>query len=454
MIKEMRIRNFKSFTDVRVPLSRVTFLIGANASGKSNALEVLRFASWMGHGDRLDDVERKFGKQGSIRGGVRDMFSWGQESVVASTGTASIVKVESDRKEFTIGFDVESKGSVYRIDQTIRNLEYQHLSLSDEQLRSLDRQSPLYYVKPQQGSESVDTIQVAWNNFKRGGRRPVVSCSNRRAVFQQMQDDDRFGMKSGESPVANASRVISKVLDAIVFLAPETAKMRGYVQIQSGCRIEEDGSNLSSVLFNICQNEYVKKDLIAFVSSLPEQSIRGVNFSRTATGDVMVVLKEGFGAFEQMPASLLSDGTLRALAIGAALFGAQPGSTVVIEEIDNGIHPSRAKRLVEQLYAIANARDVQIIMTTHNPALMDAVPREEFANVLCCYRDPSMYDSRICRLGDMPQYMDLAMRGSLGASAVDGELSRAAIDNRSEGDVRRQRMAWLEDFMTGNGGGL
>ena len=67
--------------------------------------------------------------------------------------------------------------------------------------------------------------------------------------------------------------------------------------------------------------------------------------------DVMVALQEGFGSASPTPASILSDGTLRVLSIGAALFSAPAGSMVVIEEVDNGLHPSRAKRLVEQFYS-------------------------------------------------------------------------------------------------------
>ena len=67
-------------------------------------------------------------------------------------------------------------------------------------------------------------------------------------------------------------------------------------------------------------------------------------------GEVYLELVENFGNQERsQSAGLLSDGTLRVLAIAAALLSVQEGSTVVIEEVDNGIHPSRARQLLETM---------------------------------------------------------------------------------------------------------
>jgi len=45
MIREIQIRNFKSITDLTLPLGRITVLIGANGSGKSNILEAITIGS-------------------------------------------------------------------------------------------------------------------------------------------------------------------------------------------------------------------------------------------------------------------------------------------------------------------------------------------------------------------------------------------------------------------------
>ena len=56
MLTEVGFSNFRSFTDATLKLGPVTLLIGANASGKSNAIEGLRLLSWLAIGRRLVDI--------------------------------------------------------------------------------------------------------------------------------------------------------------------------------------------------------------------------------------------------------------------------------------------------------------------------------------------------------------------------------------------------------------
>ena len=85
------------------------------------------------------------------------------------------------------------------------------------------------------------------------------------------------------------------------------------------------------------------------------------------------MLAETFGgAVTPYDATLLSDGTLRVLAVAAAVLSAPEGSLVVIEEIDNGVHPNRAARLLVQLSDVARERNLRVLISSHNPALLDA----------------------------------------------------------------------------------
>jgi len=452
MIKKLSIWNYKSFAKAELPLSRVTFLIGANASGKSNALEVLRLAGWLGHGFRLDDIEKKLGEVDSIRGGVRDLFarerkpSSNQDD--ACGGREFRYRIVLGRGEDELTFDqtiCRHKGA----------MKVEQLVISGESLMQRGKKVPCYEVVKQDIPERTDGIDVRWDNHKRGGKKPHVECSNRRAIFLQIKEGVRFAEdKDGRNQtVSEMAEKLAETLDDIVFISPEVAKMRGYVHLQPGVRLDEDGGNVSAVVCNICESSEDKKGLLEFIRMLPEQDIKAIDFEKTKNNDVMVELHEGFGSSKNTPASLLSDGTLRALAIGAALYNAPKGAMVVIEEIDNGIHPSRAKRLVDQLYRIAEARDLQIVVTTHNPALMDAIPPEGQQDVLCCYRNKETKGSEIRRLGDMPTFLDVLAQGALGKSATSERLEGWVTDKRSEADLIAQRAGWLANFKTQNGVG-
>ena len=47
MLDAITLENFKSYRKARLPLAPLTVLIGANASGKSNAIEGMRLLSWL-----------------------------------------------------------------------------------------------------------------------------------------------------------------------------------------------------------------------------------------------------------------------------------------------------------------------------------------------------------------------------------------------------------------------
>ena len=106
---------------------------------------------------------------------------------------------------------------------------------------------------------------------------------------------------------------------------------------------------------------------LEFIRALPEQDIKEIAFIETPRGEVMVALSESFGGSnKKYDASLLSDGTLRVLAIAAAILSAPPG-LVVIEEIDYGVHPSRAAQLLNQVSRIAKARNLRVLISSHTP---------------------------------------------------------------------------------------
>jgi AAA15 family ATPase/GTPase len=68
----------------------------------------------------------------------------------------------------------------------------------------------------------------------------------------------------------------------------------------------------------------------------------------------------------------MSDGTLRFIAILIALMTRPEKSLLIVEEIDNGLHPSRSGLLIKVLRELGEKRKIDLLVTTHNPALLDA----------------------------------------------------------------------------------
>lgn len=429
MIRKISIKNFKSYKSAEMPLSTLTFFIGANASGKSNALEAIRLLSRLAKGTRLDDIERSVnGADSLMRGQPVNLFrDKGMGLVIGCEMEGNI----DDWNQLTLQISL--------IDD--------HLIITDEYVSKVYDTIPLYRVDSQP-NPLTDEISIMYNNFKRGGNKPHIPCSNRQAIFYQLDTPARFEKNHEESQkvIPAVVKKIRSALRTVVFLDPQPATMRGYSYYKDN-EMKENGSNLSSVLHNICQDRVLKKELLEFVRSLPEQDITNIDFIVTDRNDVMVVLIESFGNKEiPMDAPVLSDGTLRVLAVGATLLSAPEGSLVIIEEIDNGVHPSRAESLVLQIKKISKARSLRVLLTTHNPALIDALPDDSLGDVLCCYRDPDEGDSRIVRLGDLDRYPELVAQGPLGQLMTKRVLDRFLKDKSTSEERKKAALDWLDDL--------
>ena len=89
-----------------------------------------------------------------------------------------------------------------------------------------------------------------------------------------------------------------------------------------------------------------------------------------------------------------SDGTLRFLAILAALLGPEPASFYFIEELENGIHPTRLSLLVDLIESQTKRRGIQVVATSHSPLLLQFLSQESLEHASLVYRLPDHPDAR------------------------------------------------------------
>ena len=208
--------------------------------------------------------------------------------------------------------------------------------------------------------------------------------------------------------------------------------------------LDRHGENLSGVLYNLCQISAIKSEILEFVRSLPEQDIENIDFLETARGEVMLRLTETFGGIStSYDATNLSDGTLRVLSIAAVLFSAPEQSIVVIEEIDNGVHPNRAENLLKRISSIAKFRHLRVLISSHNPALLDALPNEAIPETVFCYRSPDNGSSQLVRLRDISDYPELIAQGTLGHLMTQGLLERFVKYHPDNEQKKQKAREWL-----------
>lgn len=301
------------------------------------------------------------------------------------------------------------------------------------------------YIARAMGSDRQEA-QVEYNDFQNTIPRPTIYCSNRQAIFTQLDVPSRFATKEAQEIIPAVVTEFQQALRNIIFLDLNPRAMVDYSFIIDHT-LKPDGRNLSSVLYHICEMQGRKAEVLAFIGELPEQRISDVGFLVGPRQEVMVTLTETFGHTPvTREAPLLSDGTLRVLAVAAALLSAPTGGLVVIEEIDNGVHPSRAKVLLANILAASKANSLRVLLSSHNPALLDTLPKESVPDVVCCYRDPEQGDSRLVRLADLTDYPDLVARGPLGQLMTQGLLDRYLKNQRTPEQKAEQAQEWLRQL--------
>ncbi len=349
--------------------------------------------------------------------------------------------------------------SRFKFEAEIGGLDWSHYSIvvgrskdnelyvADERVTGSASNVPLYEVVGT-GTGPGHDLRVAYNNFARGGRKPQITCTDQMAVLLQMQTAAAFesGHKTAQMQIPRVCSAIQSSLAKTLFLDPQPASMRGY-SFKSEVRLDSNGANLSGVLHNICQQADGSEDVLAFIRSLPEQNLDKIDFIETPRGEVMVELQETFGGQKaRFDATLLSDGTLRVLSVAGAMHSAPAGSLVVIEEIDNGVHPSRAGTLLNSISSIAKRRDLHVLLSSHNPALLDALPNDAVPHVVFCYRSNDTGASRLVRLQDIADYPELIAQGSVGHLMTTGLIEKFVKHHPGPEERRQRSLTWLEQM--------
>lgn len=427
MLESIRIKGFKSYADATLNLSPLTIMIGANASGKSNATEALKLLSWIAQGNSLRSIASMVQQQTlKIRGLVKELGFQGKDAF-----------------EFTCNSS-DASWSRYRI--RLRTMSDRRLLVDGEELNGPSEAHPYFRARP--SSDGTDAMTVEYNSFGGKERCPQFASTSQVPAIIQFDNhaliDRRY--KAAQRKIPRAASECRNELSGMIFINPLPSKMRGY-SFHEQKPLSEDGSNVSGVLCQLCGDSESKKVILEFVKSLPEQEISDIGFIETGRGDVMVTLAENFGDERRAyDATLLSDGTMRVLAAAAAVLSAPKGSLVVVEEIDNNLHPSRAARLLDLLSNIANARKLRILVGTHNTALLDGFPVSEISKVMVSYRNPGTGASELIQMGDIQNFPILAAKGRPGQLMASGAIDAFIKKNPGPEENRRRAFAWIESL--------
>ena len=439
--------NFKNFAKAQINLFQpLTILIGKNGAGKTNLIEGMEVFAHLAQGTPLHQFS-DVGKGGKceVRGGLGNCVGFRHgRNFNLRLGDARITLSNPKRRHFDFDYsiNVENKKNYAPV------LMREELTLQEKGSSSI---RTLFSAQRKHGA--TGTLDVRYDNFYHGPN-PNLGVSSERSVLSRYEEITATDISA--SPKRKDAREVvdflRKYLQASYIFDPDPKSMRGYeriIAVDDHAELSRNGSNLSAILHAVLKKGDKEKlhRITKVISHLPEEPFADIDFAVTPLRDVMLgFYASGNGGEKRLiDARLLSDGTLRMLAVLTALETAPEHSRIVVEEFDNGLHPSRVNNLVSHVAETAIRRRLNILITTHNPAFMNALDDKQMKSVVLCHRDSQSGYSNLTRLMEVPDADIMMLGGSLGdlvtREVVEKYLASDAIEKRRESIRRWQERA-------------
>lgn len=369
MLKKIRLTDFKSFVDEEVELSPLTLLVGANASGKSNFLDAIRFLQGLGQGLKIPEVLN------------------GQERAHPDAWPGLRGRMEESARLGKSTFAIESAWIAPDEQEVRHRIECQTAPF------------------PARRSEWV----------ARGERR--IEAPKDLEPQKSLIDLSIVG-----HPEPDLAMLLWFATITVRSLEIQPSVMRDYGR--RGAPLGNEGKNFSGVLATLSDDPIVRGSFVTWLREVCAPEIEGLDFAEVKElGDVMAIFVEKDGA--RISARSISDGTLRFLGTLLALQTAQPGEVLLIEGIEEGLHPTRIHFLLELLESAVRQQGIQVIATTHSPVVLQWLIPERLREVLVFGRVPDHEGTIMRRLGDLPHFEEVIQREGIEELFTTGWLEMA-----------------------------
>ncbi|MFO8056139.1 MAG: AAA family ATPase [bacterium] len=382
-IKELFLKNLLSFGPETEPLKLrpLNVLIGANGTGKSNLLEAISL---------LRSAPVNLSAPVKEGGGVSDWLWKGAKSPTA-TIEAIIRSPESadlpirhcfSFVEHAMRFEMTEEKIEFRDPYPGYNEPYHFYKMENGHPRLFERKGDCDEERPLQ-REMINPEQSILSQIKDPERYPLLAYLTDRYAGIRIYREWSFGR----------------------YTAPRQPQRADF----SDLYLTETCENLGLVLNSL--RRYVKREIID-----------ALNYLYPGIDDFNIQIKEGWfqlhleeGKFS-IPATRLSDGTLRYLCMLAILCHPEPPPLVCIEEPELGLHPDVLPRMAELM--VAASERTQLIVTTHSDILVDALTETPESVIVCNKQDESTLMQRL----DESELSEWLEKYRLGQLWLKGEI--------------------------------
>lgn len=351
MLNRLKIRNFKSLLNVELELPRLTVLFGPNAAGKSNLLDAVQALSRVGTSRTLSDALSE-----PIRGYPIEAFTFpagGLSALLSQPSARFALEAElgigKEVYRYRVAVEIQpGSGALSVRDEYLAVLTRKGdvkgnpmIECVDGQIRIRRKSKPAH---PRQ--EPVGLNHSVLSDPRLGGveYRGIERCRNELSSWRSYYLDPRVAMRSARPP-ADVRDIGVLGEDIAPFLYRLRAEHPKYF-------------------------EAVRRTLRMLIPNVEDLTVD--LDKRRGTLDIQV--RQGGTDFSSR---VISEGTLRVLALCSIAVNPWSGSLLAFEEPENGVHPRRLELIVQLLVSLALEQERQVLVTTHSPLFCDAMAKQE-----------------------------------------------------------------------------
>lgn len=365
-IKKIKAENFKSYKKVDIELNDLNFIIGGNASGKSNYVNILKFFNDIIYYG-LDDAIL-------LQGGIKYLFN------------SNSRKNSSILLYFEIDLEEEEK-SIFGIFPSEKNLylpsllKYTLKIKPNEKGEGYKVSNEKIEIKFEQLKKDKDKIYVndSFNlNVNKDSNCKIIdnfNNKNNNDEFLTLNYIERF-IKRGGNLLYNffsAFGIFYRYDSKIKIYNFDVNLLKSPSSIVARSELEENGSNLVNIIQQLLKNKAKKEKLNKLIKMILP-FIDDIKIENNVNKSVFFKVKESYNK-KEFPSYMLSDGTVNILAVIIALYFQDDNDIIVLEEPERNIHPKLLSTLVNILSDVSQKK--QIFVTTHNPFIIKEAKLED-----------------------------------------------------------------------------
>ena len=375
MITSLRLKDFKNFADETLRVGKFTLIVGANASGKSNVRDAFRFLHGVGRGYSLAEIAGGKHEAGwkPIRGATNELVRFQTAGAISEVDRFSL-EVELEPGPTVLARMAFSENARYRIGVRLEDSGGGRLSIADEALE-VDSDE-IYTARIFDDPRVVldRTTPALWHASY------ILRDQDQIGLGLRLQDMG-FTTSTANRRSQSASRA-SRQLGLMRFFDFNPDRMRDPA-FPGQTTLGDNGEYLPTVLREICTDPKRESVLTSWLGGLTPMDVERFEFPADPSGRIHLVIRESNGA--RVSASCASDGTLRFLAMLAALLGDNQSYVYFFEEIENGLHASRLHLLIDLIESVTSDGTKQVLATTHSAELLSLVGDSTFesTSVVC-----------------------------------------------------------------------